>query len=115
MSDSRIPPKFKESLLRVPFNHKAQIQYVIGILQGVVLGTTLEAASFPDNFCHACALHFVATQARTNILYNLLGPLQATPNRGLKRCCGGETLKRNNVRQIWFLNQSIELEAVQLL
>ena len=36
-------------------------------------------------FCHACALHFVATQARTNILYSLLGHLQTSPNRGLKR------------------------------
>ena len=46
LSNSWIPPTFRESLLRVLFNHKGQIQCVIGILQGVVLATPLEAASF---------------------------------------------------------------------
>ena len=46
LSNSQVSPKFKESMLRVPFTHKAQIRCVI--------------TEVLDGFCHA--LHFVVTK-----------------------------------------------------
>jgi len=61
LSNSHISPKFKESMLRVPCHHKAQIRCVIGLLRGWFLdppcsGLILEQMSlFLDDFCHAPA------------------------------------------------------------
>ena len=59
-------PKFKESMLRVPFSHKAQIRCVIGILQGWFLEPPLKqphsrANVLVSGWHLSCALHFVVT------------------------------------------------------
>ena len=65
---------------------------------GGFFGTLLEATIFPDSFCHACRAPFCSNTG-ANILQNLLGLLQTSPNTGLKKYFDGETLQRSDVRQ----------------
>ena len=80
LSNSQVSPKFKESMLRVPFAHKAQIRCVI--------------SQFLDDFCHE--LHFVVTHACTTLCRTYCVPLQISPKKFEKHAFYVETLRRKN-------------------
>ena len=64
-NNSQVSPKFKESMLRVPFTHKAQIRCVM--------------SEFLDDFCHA--LHFVVTHACATFCRTYYVPLPDKPQK----------------------------------
>ena len=68
LSNSQVSPKFKESMLRVPFTHKAQIRCVM--------------SEFLDDFCHA--LHFVVTHACATFCRTYCVPLPDKRQRSEK-------------------------------
>ena len=97
LSNSQVSPKFKESMFRVPFTHKAQIR--CGMSQ------------FLGGFCHA--LHFVVTHACTTLCRTHCVPLQISPKKFAKHAFHLETLRRQNGTDL-VQNQSIEFEVVRL-
>ena len=80
LSNSQVSPKFKDSMLRAPFTHKAQIWCVI--------------TEVLDDFCHA--LHFVVTHACTTLCRTYSVPLQVSPKKFEKHAFYVETSRRNN-------------------
>ena len=74
LSNSQVSPKFKESMLRVPFTHKAQIRCVMSEFLDDFCRD-----EFLDDFCHA--LHFVVTHACATFCRTYYVPLPDKPQK----------------------------------
>ena len=94
LSNSQVSPKFKESMLRVPFTHKAQIRCVM--------------SEFLDDFCHA--LHFVVTHACTTFCRTYCVPLQISPKKFEKHAFYVETFKKEKWDRFGFKTDQLNLK-----